>query len=144
MNDKISIRQYLANQASGKELDGNGCYNFFDWFCRDSSLPKKQIELDRRLRAFLKACPELDQDSNYVFYKNNCPMVGGLYDSFSICDMETGEVGFWVTAKSGHKSAGGRAELSGKINGHKENLFEGSWKDLLDFVSKNYDKIYQK
>ena len=40
---------------------------------------------------------KIDQDRMYVFFKNNCPMVGGTYDQFSICDSESGDVVFCLT-----------------------------------------------
>ena len=51
---------------------------------------------------------DVDQEKTYVFFKNDCPMVGPLYDAFSICDIESGNVLYWVTPKSGHT---GKAEI---------------------------------
>jgi hypothetical protein len=51
---------------------------------------------------------DLDKNKVYVFFKNNCPMNGPLYDSLSICDRESGDVLLWATPKSGHN---GNAEL---------------------------------
>jgi hypothetical protein len=38
-------------------------------------------------------------DKMYVFFKNNCPMRGPLYDDFRICDKEDGKVLYTVVLK---------------------------------------------
>jgi hypothetical protein len=48
-------------------------------------------------------------------------MGGPLYDSFSICDRESGEVLFWVTPKSGHS---GQAEIFSSAKGFDKPLAE--------------------
>jgi hypothetical protein len=48
-------------------------------------------------------------------------MSGPLYDSFSICDRESGDVLFWVTPKSGHS---GKAEIFSRAKGFNEPLAE--------------------
>ena len=83
------------------------CNDFYDWFCKDSSLEvraKKLKGLAKKLVDHL----DLDKNKVYVFFKNNCPATGPLYDSLSICDMEQGNVICWATPKSGHT---GKAEL---------------------------------
>jgi hypothetical protein len=123
-----SVREYLANP------DQASCNNFYDWFCKDTSLPAKQIALDTKVRKLINS-PRINQDTMYVFYKNNCPMVGGLYDSFSFCNKETGDVVYWITPKSGHKSCGGQAEVCGPENDFAEPLFAGSWSDLVKWFN---------
>ena len=118
---KASLAQQLEALEQNVYLDSEGreshCYNFYDWFCRDSSLENKAKRLYSNVRTFLKHTPSIDTTKVYVFFKNNCPLGGSLYDSFSICDIETGDVIYWVTAKSGHS---GMAEVYFAGNGFGE------------------------
>jgi len=103
---KATLRQQLEAFDKGIYLDSKGeeswCYTFYDWFCQDSSLKRKSDTLFRQVKRFVAANPKINQDKTYVFFKNNCPVGGPLYDSFSICDNEKDEVIYWVTGKSGH------------------------------------------
>ena len=119
---QANIKQQLEAYAMGQFMDaeGNtdrGCYNFYDWFCKSSSLEGKARRLFSNLKTFLKHHPEIDQTKHYVFFKNNCPVVGSLYDSFSICDVENGDVIWYVTPKSGHSRM---AEIWGVANDWKD------------------------
>ena len=66
---------------------------WYDWFCRPSALYKKTEMLGRKVVS-IKNSGRFDATKCYVFFKNNCPMMGKLYDQFSICDLETGDVLF--------------------------------------------------
>ena len=111
------MRTTLAAQlnafASGQIMDSDGtvgnCFNFYDWFCKDSSLERKAIALFPKVKRFLKEHPEIDTQSTYVFFKNNCPGFGSLYDDFRICNEN--EVIYTVIPKCSHS---GQAELWGK------------------------------
>ena len=103
MSSKISLNEQLYAFKEGVILDADGtaseCFNFFDWFCKDSSLKNKAKRLFPVVRKFVKLHPEIDTSSVYVVFKNNCPMFGPLYDDFRICDMESGEVIWCVSPK---------------------------------------------
>jgi hypothetical protein len=112
MENKTTLREQLESFKNGQimESDGSintGCYNFYDWFCKDSSLENKAMRLFKKVIKFVKHNPSIDLDKHYVFFKNNCPMRGPLYDDFRICDIESGNVVWCVTPKSGHT---GKAE----------------------------------
>ena len=121
---KTTLRTQLEAFENGIILDSDGksssCFNFYDWFCKDSSLWNKAIKLFGQVKKFLKFHPDIDLDTHYVFFKNNCPVVGSLYDDFRICDIESGDVVFTVTPKCGHRISFGRAEVWGRANGFKE------------------------
>ena len=126
----MSIRTTLTEQLKAFEdgiiLDSQGesddCYNFYDWFCGETSLKNKAFKLFPMVKTFVKKF-EIDTDKVYVYFKNNCPMAGNLYDDFRICDIETGDVIYTVTPKSGHIGDG--AEIWGKENDFNEPLYEG-------------------
>jgi hypothetical protein len=75
---------------------------WYDWFCTDGSLSNRMEKMVGMVKAAAES-PFIDSTKVRIFFKNNCPMVGPTYDSFSIVDMETGDVLYWVTAKNGHK-----------------------------------------
>ena len=130
---KTTLRQQLEAFENGIFLDSNGskdsgCFVFYDWFCRDSSLKNKAIKLFKQVKLFVKM-KDVDLDNTYVFFKNNCPVGGSLYDDFRICNIDPGNVIYSVTSKSGHT---GQAELWGKDNNFEEPIKTGKvFSDLL-------------
>jgi hypothetical protein len=133
-----NLKQQLESfNSHGIVLDNDGavtkCYNFYDWFCKDSSLSNKAIALFKRLNVFLKHRPDINTETTYVFFKNNCPMCGSLYDDFRICDAKSGDVIYTVTPRSGHDSMNGQAEMWGRDNNFQGPLVVGSWKDVINY-----------
>jgi hypothetical protein len=102
---------------------------WYDWFCRDTSLAAKTEKLGRKVLQLMKST-KIDTEKNYVFFKNNCPMRGGLYDDFRVCDMETGDVIFTVVPRCTHS---GKAEVWGRENEFKGPLVQGTWRDVKTF-----------
>jgi hypothetical protein len=45
----------------------------------------------------LKDGGKVNLETMYVWFKNNCPLAGSLYDDFRIADIETGETLFTIT-----------------------------------------------
>jgi hypothetical protein len=123
---KATIRQQLEAHSQGRYLDSSGeeswCFTFYDWFCKESSLQKKADTLFAQLKRFLAANPNIDIDKHYVWFKNNCPMNGPLYDDFRIADIETGDTMYTVTAKCGHS---GLAEAYSRAHGFNEPIATG-------------------
>ena len=73
------------------------CALFYDWWCKSESLPNKAKRLLAAVRAIVKTGTKaFDPKKTYVFFKNNCPCCGCLYDDLRICDIESGEVLFNV------------------------------------------------
>ena len=121
----VSLKEQFEAFKNGRIIDSEGredtCFNFYDWFCKDSSLERKSKKL---FRAAIKFCNKfnVDLEKHYVFFKNNCPMRGPLYDDFRICDRVSGDVIYNVTPKSGHSF---EAEIFSRENGFNEPIATG-------------------
>lgn len=133
MEKAITIRRWIEKFNAGlyasSNIDIQIEAGWYDWFCRDSSLANKTQKLGKNLIAISKS-KKIDIDKQYVFFKNNCPMTGNLYDDFRICDIETGEVIYTVTPKSGHNSDNGLGEVWGKSNDFDGSIFKGTWTEI--------------
>lgn len=136
MCNDISIRTWIENFDRGmyeaKDVNTQIEAGWYDWFCRDSSLWDKTNTLAPKVKRIAKS-PKVNVDTMYVFFKNNCPFNGQLYDDFRICDLESGDVIFTIIPRSGHKSAKGRAEVWGRENDFEGPLFMGNWKQVKEW-----------
>lgn len=134
LKQTTTLKQQLEAFEQGKFLDSEGqeswCYNFYDWFCTDKALKAKSEKLFKMVKRWVKK-RNTDTDKVYVFFKNNCPMNGPLYDDFRICDIETGDVIWTVIPKSSHS---GLAEVWGRQNDFESPIVTG----------KNMNKIFEK
>lgn len=133
MSDNMNIATFAVRFLRG-DFDLNDRKTqieagWYDWFCRDASLEAKTRKLGQKVLQLMKSS-KIDVEKNYVFFKNNCPMSGGLYDDFRICDMETGNVIYTVVPRCTHS---GKAEVWGRENNFQESLVAGAWKDVKAF-----------
>ena len=144
----MTIREFIKRFDNG-DFNSSDVHTqceagWYDWFCKDSSLKNKTIALTKKLKTLLKS-DKIDQDNMYVFFKNNCPMVGPLRDDFRICDIKTGKVIYTITPT--HKIPDGteyhgykrvqkfktQSDVWGKENDFDKPLVEGSWNDVKAF-----------
>jgi hypothetical protein len=136
MSDNMNIATFAARFLSG-DFDRNDRSTqieagWYDWFCRDTSLEAKTRKLGRKVLQLIKSS-KIDAEKNCVFFKNNCPMVGSLYDDFRICDMETGDVIYTIIPSCGHQREKGQAQVWGHENGFQGPIVAGTWKDVKAF-----------
>lgn len=120
-----ALNQYHTDQLKPQDV-------FWDWFCSDKALANRGKKLFNKLNSILPTT-KFDVDKTYVFFKNNCPCAGKLYDDFRICDMETGDVLYTVSPSVGYDSMHGEATVWGRDNDFKEALVIGTWKDVKEF-----------
>jgi hypothetical protein len=127
---EYTLRDQLNAFENNNWLD-TSCFYFYDWFCRDGSLERKARSLMSKAKKFIDKM-NIDIDKTYIFFKNNCPFHGSLYDDFRICDHETGDVIFTVAPSLGYTNRKGEAEIWGRENSFKEPIKSAkSWKELL-------------
>jgi len=82
---RVSLNEFMADFENQR----GKYFGFYDWFCKETSLRKRAMAFLPKLR-FLLDMKILNGDTTYVWFKNNCPMDGELYDDmrFSLLDEE--------------------------------------------------------
>jgi hypothetical protein len=139
MEKKMTIREFIEKFEAGvfdkPDVSTQCDAGWHDWFCRPTSLVNKTKRLGKLVIQLSKS-PKVDIDKMYVFFKNNCPVGGHLYDSFSFCDIEDSRVVWWVAPRLGYNidSLRGMAQVFDAEKG--EDVVTGTWKDVKNFFLK--------
>ena len=146
MKDRISINEWINKFLSG-EFDSQDVRvqiqaGWYDWFCKDSSLANKTKKMGNIVRQ-VKSGGKVDLNNWYVWFKNNCPLNGPLYDDFRFANLETGDVQFTIQINccwNKHRYAVYGRTPDGE--GHwDEPLFESdSLKDLVNWLNTPWEK----
>lgn len=137
MGKEMNIATYLGRFECGHfdnpDFSTQCEAGWYDWFCSDKALARKTKKLTAKLKAIVKS-EKIDPLTSYVFFKNNCPVNGPLYDDFRICSIEEEHVIYTITPKCGHS---GLAEVWGRENNFECALVEGTWDDVKTFFGTN-------
>ena len=107
---------------------------WYDWFCNDTALAAKTEYLGKKVISIIDS-KLFDKTKVYVFFKNNCPMVGPLYDQFSICDIETGDVLFCCQhlEKGSHGCDKAHWEIYDIEKDDEEPVATGNWNEVKKY-----------
>lgn len=132
MKNEVSLKDQLYEWSENKVVLGydgaiNGfCWNFYDWFCSDKSLERRSKALFPKIKKFINVF-DVDPTEVYVFFKNNCPVNGGLYDDFRICSRDDGKVLYTATPyRVGDRNKDHWAEIWSRENDFDGPLHKGT------------------
>ena len=128
----ITITQILKDPDTFLKEDN--CWGFYDWFCSTKALERKAKFLLAKF-SLIANSKKINQDTMYLWFKNNCPINGSLYDDFRISDIKTSNVIFTVTPKSGFTADEGRAEVWGIENKFEKPILTGTWQDVINWFN---------
>lgn len=138
MEDRMSVVTFVNRFNAGDFDSANVSVQckagWWDWFCKDNSLRNRLKPMAKFLESIVYS-GRFDPDKTYAFFKNNCPMVGSLYDSMSICNLDGGGVLFWIgfLKKGDHGVKYSRVEVSCANIPEDE---EGSFGKSFEFKNK--------
>lgn len=151
MKDRISIKEWIDKFLSG-EFEKKDSFSeniktqiqagWYDWFCKDSSLAAKTKKMGNIVRQ-IKSGGKVNLDNWYVWFKNNCPLNGPLYDDFRFAKLDTGDVQMTIQInccwnKHRYSVWGRRGE--DKEFEHEDPLFEtDSLKDLVKWFNEPWE-----
>ena len=99
MQDRLRLFRWIDEFMEGNFDDADVrtqiLAGWYDWFCKDSSLANKTKKMGNIIK-HVKRGGKVDIENWYVWFKNNCPLNGPLYDDFRFADLETGNVMFTI------------------------------------------------
>jgi hypothetical protein len=111
---------------------------WFDWFCRDSSLANKTKKMGNIIKQ-IKVCGKVDLETSYVWFKNNCPLNGPLYDDFRIADIENNNNLFVVQIDCVWNDS--RYTVFERLDGFEKPVFQtDSSRELVKWFNKGWAK----
>lgn len=139
---ETSIKEWIArfqnNEFASRDKNTQIKAGWYDWFCSYESLRNRLYKMGK-IVSKVKEGGKVDMNNWYVWFKNNCPFVGPLYDDFRFADIETGEVQFTISIdekRTGHKYNvwGRRNQFQGPII-----QFEDS-RDLVKWLNTPWEE----
>ena len=125
----------MSVESIGKK-DEN--YLFCDWLCENSNLKAKAKALLPKVRKIAKFMEKAGADLNkyYVFFRNIGSARGDFkfYDAFSICEMDSGKVVYFIAPRNPF----GLAELAFEGHGFESDTWAIEFKTFPELL--NYFK----
>lgn len=143
LNVLQQVEAFLEGLYTDPGFDTQVKAGWYDWFCSTEELAPKTRELYMRVIEVLATKKMLGMDLTkvYVWFKNNCPMAGELYDDIRFSSLETGDNLLVIVPHSGHASeqdapaqAHGTAFSDDGTFVHS--AYIGTWKGLIHFLNK--------
>ena len=145
MRENISVRQWQAmyrlGAFSGKDTATQCEAGWYDWFCRDDSLAGR---LKQIAPAVMGITDPFILENFYVWFKNNCPCTGPLYDDvrFEPLSGERNGKYFLVIKDSPHEKA--KWVLYTERYGFQEPEFQcGNVREMLRCVNQLGPELQQ-
>lgn len=135
--DNVSVWQWQQNFKNGmyeaNEFRTQVNAGWYDWFCKNTSLVSKTRKMGKII-CQVKRGGKVDLDNMYVWFKNNCPLTGPLYDDFRFADIETGDTIFTIAIDD--KRSDSKYEVWGRKNNFDGPLikFDNS-RDLVNWLN---------
>ena len=130
------IKEFNQGQFESKDVKTQIKAGWYDWFCEDLSLGNKTKRMGQIIKQ-LKPGGKVDLETSYVWFKNNCPLNGPLYDDFRVADIESNVTLMVVQIdcpRSKHKYS-----VSERLNHFETPIFEtDSSRELVRWMNQGW------
>jgi hypothetical protein len=136
MNVRTWTKRFKQGDFESKDLNVQCEAGWYDWFCRETSLAGKTKRMGNIIKQ-VKDGGKVNLDTMYVWFKNNCPLQGPLYDDFRFASLETGDTLLTIQIASIHNDK--RYTIYGRKNHFDTPLFESdSSRELVKWLNEGW------
>ena len=142
MSKRKSINEVITNP---EDLNYDSCWSFYDWFCKEQTLERRAKSFISKLKFLVKE-GIIDGDKVYVWFKNNCPLYGNLYDDMRFCTMDKEETYLGgISPRLGYTECEKRCLIwTFGENGNLKNYEFVNWAEAKKAIKNNVDGIKDK
>lgn len=132
------IKQYQSGTFDSRDTKTQIKAGWYDWFCKDMSLANKTKKMGNIIKQ-IKEGGKVDLETSYVWFKNNCPLSGPLYDDFRIADIENNNNLIVVQIDCFRNDS--KYTVFERLDGFENPVFKtDSSKELVKWLNKGWDK----
>ena len=132
------IKQYQSGTFDSPDTKTQIKAGWYDWFCKDTSLANKTKKMGNIIKQ-IKEGGKVDLETSYVWFKNNCPLSGPLYDDFRIADIENNYNLIVVQIDCFRNDS--KYTVFERLDGFENPVFKtDSSRDLVKWLNKGWDK----
>ena len=136
------IDEFMEGNFDADDVKTQIKAGWYDWFCKDSSLANKTKKMGNIIKQ-VKRGGKVDVENWYVWFKNNCPLNGPLYDDFRFADIETGNVMFTIQIDccwNNHRySVWGRRHPGADFDADRPLFETDSVRELINWLNKPWE-----
>jgi hypothetical protein len=131
------IERFNNGDFEGKDYHTQCNAGWYDWFCKETSLANKTKRMGNIVKK-INGQGKVNLETMYVWFKNNCPLDGPLYDDFRFADIETGDTLFTTQINCCWNEK--CYTVYGKKNNFKTPLFEThSSRELSNWFNEGWE-----
>lgn len=142
MDKQIKLSEWIQRFQSGDFENKNTKTQieagWYDWFCKDTSLANKTKKMGNIINQ-IKVGGKVDLENSYVWFKNNCPLNGPLYDDFRIADIENNNNLFVVQIDCAWNDS--KYTVYERLDGFEKPVFKSdSSRELVKWFNKGWNE----
>lgn len=132
------IKEFNEGKFDSKDTKVQIEAGWFDWFCKDTSLVNKTKKMGNIIKQ-IEPGGKVDLETSYVWFKNNCPISGPLYDDFRIADIEANVTLMLVQIDCGWHER--KYVVYDRLDGFDKPVFKtDSSRELVKWLNKGWNE----
>lgn len=124
-----SVQEFQQDLYKSPDILTQTQAGWIEWNCNTKELFEKTKELFEKLQRILDVNKKFNPDKTRLMFRNNERINENLFDSISICDIDTLEVLYWITISRSLKND----ELYYNKNDFMKPLVSGNWEDIINY-----------